>query len=90
MFQVVKRDGEVADFTLVKIKGAIVKAFDATGVQYNDDIIDLLSLRVTAEFQGKVKDGQVHVDVYAIQIDYASTDMSPEALRVMEERKRLI
>lgn len=29
-------------------------------------------------------DGQVHVDVYAIQIDYASTDMSPEALRVME------
>ncbi len=62
MFQVVKRDGEVADFTLVKIKGAIVKAFDATGVQYNDDIIDLLSLRVTAEFQGKVKDGQVHVE----------------------------
>ena len=62
MFQVVKRDGEVADFTLVKIKGAIVKAFDATGVQYNDDIIDLLSLRVTAEFQSKVKEGQIHVE----------------------------
>lgn len=29
-------------------------------------------------------DGEVHVDVYAIQIDYASKDLSPETLRVME------
>ena len=29
-------------------------------------------------------DGEVHVDVYAIRIDYTSTDLSPEALRVME------
>ena len=29
-------------------------------------------------------DGEVHVDVYPIRIDYTSTDMSPEALRVME------
>ena len=29
-------------------------------------------------------DGEVHVDVYSIQIDYTSQDLSPEALRVME------
>ena len=29
-------------------------------------------------------DGEVHVDVYTIQIDYTSEDLSPEALRVME------
>lgn len=62
MFQVIKRDGEVADFTLAKINDAIMKAFNATDVQYNNDIIDLLALRVTAEFQGKVKDGKVYVE----------------------------
>ncbi len=62
MFQVIKRDGEIADFTLAKINDAIVKAFDATDIQYNNDIIDLLALRVTAEFQSKVKNGKVHVE----------------------------
>lgn len=62
MFQVIKRDGEIADFTLAKINDAIMKAFNATDVQYNNDIIDLLALRVTAEFQGKVKEGKVHVE----------------------------
>ena len=62
MFQVIKRDGKIADFTLAKINDAIVKAFDATDIQYNNDIIDLLALRVTAEFQGKVKNGKVHVE----------------------------
>ena len=62
MFQVIKRDGEIADFTLAKINDAIVKAFDATDIRYNNDIIDLLALRVTAEFQSKVKNGKVHVE----------------------------
>ena len=62
MFQVIKRDGEVADFKLAKINDAIMKAFNATDVQYNNDILDLLALRVTAEFQNKVKDGQIHVE----------------------------
>ena len=62
MFQVIKRDGQTADFTLTKINDAIMKAFNATQMQYNNDIIDLLSLRVTADFQEKVKDGAVHVE----------------------------
>ena len=62
MFGVVKRDGTTADFNLTKISDAIMKAFNATDVQYNNDIVDLLSLRVTADFQGKVKDGNVHVE----------------------------
>ena len=51
MFKVVKRDGEVADFDLQKIGCAIEKAFDATQMQYNKDMVDLLNLRVTADFQ---------------------------------------
>ena len=62
MFQVIKRNGELADFTLVKIEDAIMKAFHATDMQYTKDIVDLLALRVTAEFQDKMKDGQIHVE----------------------------
>ena len=62
MFGVIKRDGEKSDFNLAKISDAIMKAFNATDVQYNKDIVDLLSLRVTADFQSKVKDGFVHVE----------------------------
>ena len=62
MFRVVKRDGDIHDFTLNKISGAIVKAFEATDVQYTNDIVDLLTLRVVADFQPKVKEGSVHVE----------------------------
>ena len=62
VFQVIKRDGGVADFTLTKISDAIMKAFNATDVQYNNDVVDLLALRVTADFQGKVKDDSIHVE----------------------------
>ncbi len=62
MFQVIKRNGEQTDFTLTKISDAVMKAFRATDAQYNNDIIDLLSLRVTADFQEKVKDDTIHVE----------------------------
>ena len=62
MFQVIRREGEITDFTLTKISDAIIKAFNATDVQYNNDVVDLLALRVTADFQGKIKDGSVHVE----------------------------
>ncbi len=60
--QVIKRNGEKADFTLTKINDAIMKAFHATQMSYTNDIIDLLALRVTADFQNKVKEDGVHVE----------------------------
>ncbi|MBD5497693.1 MAG: ribonucleoside triphosphate reductase [Lachnospiraceae bacterium] len=62
MFQVIKRDGEKVDFTLTKINDAIMKAFNATQMQYSNDIVDLLALRVSADFQSKVKDNAIHVE----------------------------
>ena len=56
MLKVIKRNGDVAEFDLKRISDAIMKAFVATDVQYTNDIVDLLSLRVTADFQEKVKD----------------------------------
>ena len=62
MFEVVKRDGEVTEFNLGKINDAIAKAFDATNKSYNDDIIGLLSLRVSSDFQEKIQDNKVSVE----------------------------
>ena len=62
MLQVIKRNGEAAAFDLTRINDAIMKAFRATGVEFTNDIVDLLALRVTADFQEKVKEGQVHIE----------------------------
>ena len=62
MYQVVKRDGKVTDFNISKISVAITKAFEATGMAYNTDIIDLLALKVTADYQEKIHDGRISVE----------------------------
>ena len=62
MISVVKRDGEVVDFNLAKISDAISKAFTATQKSYNEEIISLLSLRVTSDFQEKIKGETISVE----------------------------
>ena len=71
MFQVIKRDGQIAEFDLTKISGAVAKAFEATQKQYNKDMIDLLSLSVTSDFQDKIKNNQI--DVESIQDSVENT-----------------
>ncbi len=62
MYQVKKRNGQVVPFDLTKISGAIRAAFDAKNAPYNDDIIDMLSLKVTADFREKIVDALVSVE----------------------------
>ncbi len=62
MYQVIKRDGKIVDFRITKIDDAIMKAFAACEKQYNNDIIDLLALRVTADFEPKIRDNAVSVE----------------------------
>ena len=62
MISVVKRDGEIAEFSLNKITEAIKKAFRATGKEYNNEILELLSLRVTSDFQSKMDHGNISVE----------------------------
>ena len=62
MYKVVKRDGRTVEFDLSRISNAITKAFDATEIPYNTDIINLLSLQVTADYTNKVKDGLIGVE----------------------------
>ncbi|MBR6312853.1 MAG: ribonucleoside triphosphate reductase, partial [Oscillospiraceae bacterium] len=62
MYRTIKRDGKVVDFEISKIGAAIQKAFDATETNYTQDIIDFLALKVTADFQKKIKDELIAVE----------------------------
>ena len=62
MYQVLKRDGKVMEFKLEKISAAITLAFEAQEKQFNPDIIDFLALKVTADFEDKIKDGLIAVE----------------------------
>ena len=61
-YQVIKRDGEKADFNITKIAAAISKAFEAQNRETHPNIIDFLALKVTADFESKVKDGYITVE----------------------------
>lgn len=62
MYKVIKRDGKIVDFDINNITKAIIKAFDACDVDYNKDIIDLISLKVTADFNEKIKEDRISVE----------------------------
>ncbi len=62
MYQVTKRDGAVVAFDMVKIAGAIQKAFDATQTPYTESVIDFLAIKVTSDFIPKIKDGLIAVE----------------------------
>ena len=62
MYQVIKRDGKIVDFNLEKISQAISLAFEACETNFVPQIIDFLALKVTAEFEPKIKNNLVQVE----------------------------
>jgi len=62
MFKVRKREGKIVPFEIVKIKDAITKAFEAEEKKYDENIIDFLALKVTADFEEKVVDNIIGVE----------------------------
>jgi ribonucleoside-triphosphate reductase (formate) len=62
MYKVRKREGQVVEFNIDKIRKALKGAFDSVDAQYDDDVIDFLALKVTADFAPKVKDGIIAVE----------------------------
>ncbi len=57
-----KRDGRVVPFDLKKITIAIKKAFEATSTYYTEDILELLSLKVVADFQSKIHNETIFIE----------------------------
>lgn len=94
MFQVVKRDGEIAEFRLDKIAEAVKKAFDATENEYSSDMLDLLALRVTSDFQKKIVKGKVSVEdiqdsVENVLIQAGYSDVAKSYILYRKQREKI-
>lgn len=62
MIKVTKRDGSIVDFSIEKIEDAIEKAFIAEHKAYTDDMIQLIALKTTADFNKKIKNDTITVE----------------------------
>ena len=94
MIEVVKRDGEIAEFSLNKITEAIKKAFKATKKDYNNEILELLSLRVTADFQGKMTEGRISVEEIQDSVEHVLeqtgyTDVAKAYILYRKQREKI-
>jgi anaerobic ribonucleoside-triphosphate reductase len=95
MYRVVKRDQSIVGFDISKIGTAMIRAFQAVGTDFTQDVIDLLALRVTADFQPKihnslitVEDIQDSVESVLSQAGYANVSKAYILYRRQREKLR--
>ena len=94
MYRVVKRDDKIVDFDISKIKGAMLLAFEAQNKPCHPDILDLLALKVTADFAPKVKDDLIAVEdiqdsVEAVLIQAGYADVAKAYILYRRQREKL-
>ena len=95
MYKVKKRNGNLVNFEINKISEAIKKAFSASNIAYDDDIIDFLSIKVTSDFKNKidndvisVEDIQDSVETVLIKGDYVDVAKAYILYRQLHEKIR--
>ena len=94
MYQVQKRNGKNIDFDLQRISDAIKMAFEAQEKQYNQSIIDFLALKVTADFEPKIKEGLIAVEdiqdsVEAVLVQAGYSDVAKAYILYRRQREKL-
>jgi len=94
MYQVQKRDGKNVDFDLTKISDAIKMAFEAQEKQYNQSIIDFIALKVTADFEPKIKDSLIAVEdvqdsVESVLVQAGYADVAKAYILYRRQREKL-
>ena len=94
MYQVNKRDGKITDFDLNKVSVAITKAFEAQNKQYVPAIIDMLTLRVTADFESKIENNLVHVEDIQDSVEHVLeqsgyTDVAKAYILYRKQREKI-
>ncbi len=94
MYNVQKRDGKIVDFSIVKISDAIKKAFEAQEKEFNQDVIDFLALKVTADYSPKIKDGVIAVEdiqdsVESVLVQAGYADVAKAYILYRRQREKL-
>ena len=70
MYKVRNRDGKIIPFEIEKIKSAIIKAFEAEKVNYDENVIDFLALKVTAAFEPSIKNNIIDEEVIQDKVEF--------------------
>ena len=94
MYRVIKRDNSIVDFNLTKIKDAMSLAFQSRQKPCHPDVLDLLALKVTADFSSKVKDELVNVEdiqdsVESVLIQAGYADVAKAYILYRRQREKL-
>ncbi len=94
MYQVQKRDGKIAKYEISKISEAIKKAFEALDKEYNQDVIDFLALKVTADFEKKIENSLIAVEdiqdsVESVLIQAGYGDVAKAYILYRRQREKL-
>lgn len=94
MYNVIKRDGKIAEFNITKIASAISKAFDAQGKQYHPSVIDMMALRVTSDFEPKIKNDTIAVEdiqdsVESVLIQAGYADVAKGYILYRKQREKI-
>ncbi len=94
MYQVQKRNGKNIDFDLKKIADAVKMAFEAQEKQYNQSIIDFIALKVTADFEPKIKEGLIAVEdiqdsVESVLVQAGYADVAKAYILYRRQREKL-
>ncbi len=94
MYQVIKRDGSVAEFNVSKIAEAVKKAFDSQEKQYHPSTIDFLALKVTADFEPKIQNNLIAVEdiqdsVESVLIQAGYADIAKAYILYRRQREKL-
>ncbi len=94
MYQVIKRDGSIAEFDVSKIAEAVKKAFESQEKQYHPSTIDFLALKVTADFESKIENGLIAVEdiqdsVESVLIQAGYADIAKAYILYRRQREKL-
>lgn len=94
MYKVIKRDGKIVDFDLSKINVAITRAFEAKEINYNPNIIDFLTLKVTADYEPKIKEDKIQVEdiqdsVEQVLVQAGYTDVAKAYILYRKQREKI-
>ena len=94
MCDVIKRDGTRAEFDIHKIIRVMELAFKAEKKTVFPDVLELMALRVTADFQPKVKDNTIQVEdiqdsVETVLSKAGYSDVAKEYILYRKQREKI-
>lgn len=94
MIRVEKRDGTIVDFDITKIENVLKKAFTAESKNVPDSVVELIALRVVADFNKNIKDELINVEsiqdsVETVLIETGYADVAKSYMDYRKKRSNL-